>query len=306
LIHIPFFKITIKCERAKGVSWPRRAVELFVRAVSMTMEDCAMCKRFLYAFLGVAVLTSYAVAQVPGTMRENETTTQGQAMTSDQMAQMWQQNAARCMLLDNQAGVLINEFSLERIQNPEVKQFAQSLVKDHNDLVAKLQRFVPGSLTTDAVSKRVSAIRAQLKSEKGTMPVTTEAGDSSRRTEVPAPAVTEDQGRMSMEGKNMMQIIPAMQQTMAENCVAFTEAELSQVDKDQFDKAYIGQQIYAHVDALAKLKTMETFAPASLKPIIQSASTTVQSHLDQAKNICKQLDEKKSSSSHREHEDKDD
>lgn len=258
-----------------------------------------MGKRILFVFLTVVAVAGIAFAQqVPGTLQDNTRDTMRSdegapsQMTPEQMKQHWQQNVARCLLLDNQGEVLINEFALERIQSPEVRQFAQTMVKDHNEMINKLQRFVPNAPTTDAVNKRISAIRMQLKSEKGTMPVTTDTDENNRRTEVPSPSMNGDREKMLMEGKNFMQLIPALQQTMAENCVAYTEAELSQMDKDMFDKAFMGQQIFNHVDALAKLRAMETFAPANVKPVVQQAIPIVQHHLDDARNICKQLENK--------------
>jgi predicted outer membrane protein len=255
-----------------------------------------MLKKSLCVFLGVVFAAGLALAQSPGVMKDNPrgTMKEGDAASADQMAQHWQQNVARCLLLDNQGQVVLGEFALERAQNPEVRQFAQSMVKGHNECVAKLQRFVPDALTTDALNKQVMAIRAQIKSEKGTMPVSSEMGDMSRKMESVG-----DQKNM---GKNFMHMIPAMQQQMAENCLAYKQAELSNLDKDEFDRAYVGLQIFTHVDALAKLRTFENFAPADLKPIITSEISAVQSHLDEAKKICKQLNGKSATSTNRTNE----
>jgi predicted outer membrane protein len=98
---------------------------------------------------------------------------------------------------------------------------------------------------------------------------------------------------------HMMQMMTTISQQMAENCIALTESELSQVDKDQFDRAFIGQQICSHIATLAKLKTLEPYAPVELKSYIESAEKVTRAHLDQAKNICKQWDSKSSASTNR-------
>jgi predicted outer membrane protein len=240
-----------------------------------------MWKKVLCVFLGVVCVACLALAQAPAVTTDNprDTVRSDENATPEPMAQHWRQNVARCILLDNQGAVILNEFALEKLQNPEVRQFAQSMVKGHNEWVAKLQRFVPDAPSTDALSKRVYAIRNQIKSEKGTMPVSSEIGEGRRM---------ENMNEKDM-GKHFMHMIPAMQQQMAENCLAYMQAELSNVDKDQFDKAYIGLQIFAHTADLAKLKTFENFAPADLKPIITSQINTVQSHLEEARSLCKQL-----------------
>jgi predicted outer membrane protein len=253
-------------------------------------EECIMWKKVLCVFLSVVCVACIAIAQAPAvtTDKPRDTMKSGDTATPEQMAQHWKQNVARCILLDNQGAVILNEFALEKLQNPEVRQFAQSMVKGHNEWVAKLQRFVPDAPSTDALSKRVYAIRNQIKSEKGTMPVSAETGEGARRME--------NMNEKDM-GKHFMHMIPAMQQQMAENCLAYMQAELSNVDKDQFDKAYIGLQVFTHVADLAKLRTFENFAPADLKPIITSEINTVQSHLGEARNLCKQLDKGPNSTS---------
>ncbi len=253
------------------------------------------CSCFL---LGAVFFASCAMAQAPGVVKDTTrgTMKKGATMTSEQMAQHWQENLARCLLLSDQGQVLIGDFALERAQNPEVRQFAQAMVKNHNEWIAKLEPFVPDAPNTDALNKRVYAIFTELKSEKGTVPVTSETGETSRKAEVPALATNGSEKTTGMEAKHFMHMIPAMQQQMVENCVAYTQWEFSQLDKNQFDKAYIDWQIFSHINALAKLKTLQNFAPAKLKPIIESETTAVQSNLEQAKNICKQLQGKTAAS----------
>lgn len=240
-----------------------------------------MWKNILFVFVLGGLLVGYVVAQPGEPVQDNPgaMASSREALTPEQMAQHWQQNTARCLLLGDQEQVLMGEFAAERAQSPEVKAYAQSMVKSHNECIAKLQKFAPDSMSTEELGKRAYACQLEMKSEKATTPVTSEMDEGTPKA-------------MSKGGQHPMRMFAAMQQKMAENCLALTQSELSQVDKDRFDKAYIGQQIFSHIATLAKLKTMESFASAELKPIIESEEAAVRGHLDQAKNMCKQLDAK--------------
>jgi predicted outer membrane protein len=252
-----------------------------------------MRKQLLGAILAGVFCAGIAFAQGPVMKDQSrDMAKEEHSMSPEKMAQHWQENTARCLLLGNQAEVLMSEFALEHVQNPELKEFAQSMVKNHNECIAKLERYVPGAPSTEALGKWASTVRSELKMDKGTMPVSSEMGDTSKKMEPPMSSMAHEGKMMGMEGKNFMHAIPAMQQQMAANCIAYTQAELSQLDKDRFDRAYLGQQIFFHIDTLAKLKALENFSPAELKPIIDSEITATQTHLEQAKNICKQWDAK--------------
>jgi predicted outer membrane protein len=229
-----------------------------------------MLKNLTLALLLGCLFAGYAVADPAMT---------GNPMTPEKMAQHWQQNTARCLLLGDQEQVLLGEFAAERAQNPEVKQFAQAMVKNHSGCITKLEQFAPGSLTTEELKKRAYAIQMEVKSEKATTPVSSDTDESVRAT-------------MSMAGKQPMQMVASMQQEMAENCLALTQAELAKVDAEQFDKAYMSQQVFSHIATLAKLRTMESYVSPALKPIIEAEETAVRAHLEEAKKICKQLDTK--------------
>jgi hypothetical protein len=53
----------------------------------------------------------------------------------------------------------------------------------------------------------------------------------------------------------------------------------------------MGSQVNAHIQMLAKLKASERSASPELASFIQESTQTVQHHLEQAKQICKQLED---------------
>jgi predicted outer membrane protein len=253
-----------------------------------------MLKNFYCALLGIVVLAGFAL---PGTVKGDEKSSmkEGSSMTSEEAAKHWEQGLAKCLLLGNQEEVLMGEFASERAQSDDVRQFAQQMVKKHNEAIAKLERYAPGAMDTEALGKRVESARSDWKSGKESMPVSSESEDNSKKTGSSSNKNSE-KNRGQTDFQHPMHAMSAIQQQMAENCIAIAQSELSQLDKDQFDRAYMSQQICAHVMTLAKLKTLQAYAPADLKPLIESEEKTTRSHLDEAKKICKRLESKSETS----------
>lgn len=228
--------------------------------------------------LGV-IVAGYAVAQPYATPATDPNTpaTSGTTVTPDQKAQQCQQMTARCLLLGNQEQVILGKYAAKRAQSAEVKAFAASMVKQHTECIAKLEPLAPGSIATTDLEKQAYAIQVQLKGMKEPLPTSSETNESTGKL-------------MTEEDQHPMQMFANIQRRMAENCIALTKSELSQVDKNDFDRAYISQQVFSHVSTLAKLMTMAPYASAELKPIIEAEEKSVRTHLDEAKSICRHLD----------------
>ena len=74
-----------------------------------------------------------------------------------------------------------------------------------------------------------------------------------------------------------------------EQCLQLTQRELSEKQGAEFDKAYIGQQLVAHVNMLAELQARQKYAGQELQPVIREGQQMAQQHLSQAKQIMEQL-----------------
>lgn len=86
-------------------------------------------------------------AQQPGQIDQTATPQEGQPYTAQfrgtqgagGQSQEVQKYIASCLLSKNQAEVEFAQMAQQQSQNPQVKEFAQMLVKDHTQLVQKLQ-----------------------------------------------------------------------------------------------------------------------------------------------------------------------
>lgn len=60
---------------------------------------------------------------------------------------------ASCLLDHNQAEVDLAKIAVDHAKNDEVKQFAQQMVEDHSEMVAKLQKFIGSNQPNDRRSQ---------------------------------------------------------------------------------------------------------------------------------------------------------
>ncbi|BBO32282.1 DUF4142 domain-containing protein [Lacipirellula parvula] len=84
------------------------------------------------------------------------------------------------------------------------------------------------------------------------------------------------------------QALALLQQVKSE-CLALTEKELSEYKGNEFDQAFIGQQVGAHIGMLAHLRGSKNFASPELQKVISEAEKTTEAHMAEAKKIMSQL-----------------
>jgi predicted outer membrane protein len=195
---------------------------------------------------------------------------------------------ATCLTIKNQAEIDANEFAQQRAQNPEVKQFAQQMVQDHQQLAQKLQQLP---------SFQVAALRsAQRPGADGQFDAQRQPTDTARTPGTqPAPganrlenqAVTADRpAGQNWALHNLLQI----DRQITDRCMQMVREELESKSGPEFDKCYLGSQIGNHVQMLAALEVIEQQAQGELRQAAQEAKPIVQQHLEHAKQLAKQLE----------------
>jgi predicted outer membrane protein len=249
-----------------------------------------MTKFIAPAMLALAAMASQALAQSatetqrPAGAREGAdraTTTQSQAGSQGQQGDKLAKHVAVCLTLGNMEEIQLGQFAQDRAQNPQVKQFAQTMVEEHQQAVQKLQQAMP----------EVASLNLELNAQGGAA-----AGQSTAaRPGAGATASTSANQRSSatgaqsggQEAQKMVQFAREVKQ----ECLNLTTQELGRKQGMEFDKAYIGQQIVAHTGMLAELKTAQRHLQnQQLRPIIQEGTQMTEHHLAQARQIMEQLD----------------
>lgn len=179
----------------------------------------------------------------------------GQQRQAGQSANLDQQIAA-CALLTNQEQVALAKFAAEKAEHADVKKFAQMLVEQHQQAVSKIEQAVP-----------------QLASMKLTL----------RNAEGDAQPAADDQQAGAMDRQLQMA------RQIKEECLAITKKALSEKQGADFDKAFVGQQVMAHMGMLAGIKGSEPFVSPQMKPWLQECMKTTEEHLTKAKELMEKV-----------------
>jgi putative membrane protein len=81
---------------------------------------------------------------------------------------------------------------------------------------------------------------------------------------------------------------------IGQQCLANLKQELSEKQGIEFDKCFMGEQIGEHMKVIASLKVLRNHASSELRQDLDKELQMAQTHLQHAKQIVKQLDEKPS------------
>jgi predicted outer membrane protein len=193
---------------------------------------------------------------------------------------------AGCLLAHNKAEVELSQLAQQQSQNPQVKQFAEQMIKDHTKMIEQLQQIAgkqgdrtgsstatPNSLGTSSTDAAGRAAGSPGESASTSSTDTTTLGATGR------PA-----------GNAAVQQIASIEQKIKEQCKQSAKEELSQKSGAEFDKCYVGYSIGAHMQAVAALEVLGQQSQGQLAQVAQQAQPTVQKHLDHAKQLMKELE----------------
>ena len=72
---------------------------------------------------------------------------------------------------------------------------------------------------------------------------------------------------------------------LADKCLTSTKKELGSYEGDDFDKAYMGQQIVAHMEMIDKLTVLRNHASSQLQQEIDKSIEMGERHLAEAREI---------------------
>ena len=152
----------------------------------------------------------------------------------------------------NDAEIELAEMAQERSDNDEVKELAKTIVKDHEALNQKLQSGKQGQ-GKGREDKNITAANAQ------------------------AATVPEQLCKIGEQA--------------CQNALEMTKEMLSKKEGQNFNMAFLGQQIFAHTMMLAELKAIESVGPQELQSVAQEAIQKTESHLKTAKELAMKLED---------------
>jgi predicted outer membrane protein len=181
------------------------------------------------------------------------------AMSHDQLIANW-------VLTANQAEIAIAKAAEDKLDNKDVRKFAELLIKEHMPMTQELERFGATPVRFDEGSRR----------------------DQSGRTERTAVGA-------APRAMNMTEV----HREIAQRCVNTAEKELSEAKGKERDECFLGMQIGAHHEMINSQKVLRDYASPELRAVLDKSIQTAESHLDQAKQLIRDLanrDDRKSDS----------
>jgi predicted outer membrane protein len=212
-----------------------------------------------------------------------------QAAPVTQSQQQWQWKnpdhaLASCVAIGNQEEIALSELASQRAQNDDVKKFAQMLIHDHQEFLAKLRPYAPeasaaGFLKVDNREVRTNnAARSGIQQAGATQKAA--APSQIQTTAGTRPAENMNQGFRHLQ----------IEREVAEQCLAGATEKLSTETGAHFDKCFIGQQIAMHMGMKSKLIVYQHHASSELAALLAEGQKKVEEHLAKAEDLMKTLD----------------
>ena len=178
----------------------------------------------------------------------------------------------------------IAKLGQSKAQSPEVKQFAEKMIREHTpgcealkSLAGNLVAAHSGDTTEHS---RPGASTATPQPRTGTTPPG------------PEPRFSDEIARGTGSGGSLNWV--NILQQVGKECLASTKQELNSKSGTEFDQCFIGQQIGAHMKVVDELKVLKQHASAELREKLEKELQMATSHLKEAKKIAEQMKDRPS------------
>jgi predicted outer membrane protein len=238
-----------------------------------------------------------------------------------QAGQQGDQQIAAIIAICNRHEVDVTKFAMSKLKSDKVKELATEMIKDHSEAADKFGRLAgqAGAVSTGARresddsgdTRRNEGRREEGRREErrdGDRSEAKAGADATRDTAAggaTAPnnpgtrVVAQAPGQPGAAGQAHTTLRPAMggglnwvaiHQEISDEGLAGCKKELSRYEGNEFDKAFLGAQMAAHMKAATELKVFRRHVSSQLASEIDDAIATTEDHL---KHIRTLMEEKK-------------
>jgi predicted outer membrane protein len=181
---------------------------------------------------------------------------------------------AECLAIGNEKEVALGTLAAAQTENPKVKQFAEQMVKEHSDLLAKLEQH--------------GAPRMAFSLDRGTgAKVTTE----SERT---GAATNADGNAQQTATRNASGNIDfnKVHREIAQKCIDSAQREWKEHRGAEADMAYLGSQCVAHQEMIHAQQVLRPYASPQMQQVLDQGIASAESHLNHVKQLIHEVGEK--------------
>ena len=178
------------------------------------------------------------------------------------------------IMLANQVECQLAKTAAEKSKNPDVQRFAQQLQTDYQQFNEKLQQQMPQlAAMVDLGTSSANVPRVPADASATQQPEGQQAGSQGKPLDGPA--------------RRLMRIT----QQAAQNEIEMINDLMSQYQGQDFDMAFLGQQISGSTWMVAELKAIQKVGPDALQSLAQAAQQLTERDLDQARQLAKRLED---------------
>jgi len=211
-----------------------------------------------------------------------------------------ERHLAGCLLAHNNSEIEISQFAQQKAQNPEVKEFAQQMVQDHQKMAQRLQQ-IAGKHGASRQGGREYERESTTTTTR--LPGSPGANNTETRTEDAAGTdvnvnVNRDARETELEGTSqargeaghgaLMQLA-SIEKQIVDRCTQAAKQELGQKSGAEFDECFVGAQVKGHMEMLASLEVIGQETQGELRQVAEEAKPKLQEHLEKAKQLAQQL-----------------
>lgn len=269
--------------------------------------------RFAIASCTVAMLPVAAQAQVgqapptttqqqPGQTATNPSAPVGARQSQDRGAQLQarggsqqtdqqlEQLFATKLMIANQGVVDLSKMATEKASSDKVKEFAQTLVKEHESLCRDIEKLQAskGRSKSDGQSQAGRTTSGQ-QGQPG------QPGQTAGR-QAGQPGQTAGRqgqgGQQSGDSQGIIDKLESIAEKSSKKQLEMAKEMLEKRDGENFDMAFVGLQVAAHTRAVADLSALQGVGSKEMQDVVKQAEDATKKHLEKAKDLAEQLSSK--------------
>lgn len=244
--------------------------------------------------------------QRPGANR-NADSARGQAPNrspSQQNDKRIEQLVASKLLTANKGVVELSKMAVENANDDKVKEFAQTLVSEHESLCRDIEKLQAASGNTKHADDSHVNQSVKTRSTDGstddratTAESTTDQAslNPNRANQQGQPAnrqAANAQAGRSGNNQGIVGMLQMINDKASKKQLEMAKEMLKEHKGKDFDMAFVGMQVAAHTTAVAELSALEGVGSKEMQDVVNKAEEATSKHLKKAKDLANELSSK--------------
>lgn len=221
--------------------------------------------------------------QTPRTERRTDDRTEPAASRQSDEVRLTDYFADQLMLA-NQGEIELSQIAAQKGTSPEVKQFAEKLIQDHQQLDEKLKQLAPDAAARFAERRRAGGRLVDRLADR------LDAERSADRPAADRPAQIRTAAR-DAAAHDVLTKLCIINHKACENHRQMSKQMLESYQGQDFDMAFLGMQIGQHAWLLSELKALDGVGTPEFQEVVAQARQNVEQHLQQAKTLSKKFED---------------